>query len=120
MLAREETPRRVLQMKSIGIGLIAALAMVVLAPAGAQAAPKKDAVQAMMLAKAKERGKAEAPALASAAGIRCNVTDAVFMGEDKKQGLVFYEVACAEGMGYVLFNKTGDPKPVAYTCLETS
>ena len=51
-------------MKSIGIGLIAALAMVVLAPAGAQAAPKKDAVQAMMLAKAKERGKAEAPALA--------------------------------------------------------
>ena len=40
MLAREETPRRVLQMKSIGIGLIAALAMVVLAPAGAQAEPK--------------------------------------------------------------------------------
>ena len=107
-------------MKSIGIGLIAALAMVVLAPAGAQAAPKKDAVQAMMLAKARERGKAEAPALAQAAGLTCNISDAVFMGEDKKQAMTFYEVACAEGMGYVLFNKTGDAKPVAYTCLETS
>ena len=107
-------------MKSIGIGLIAALAMVVLAPAGAQAAPKKDAVQAMMLAKARERGKAEAPALAQAAGLTCNISDAVFMGEDKKQAMTFYEVACAEGMGFVILAKTGEPKPQAYTCLETT
>lgn len=107
-------------MKSIGIGLIAAVAMVVLAPAGAQAAPKKDAVQAMMVAKAKERGMKEAPAIAQTAGLICNVSDAVFMGEDKKQGMTFYEVACSEGMGYVLLNKADGSKPQAYTCLETA
>lgn len=107
-------------MKSIGMGLIAALAMVVLAPAGAQAAPKKDAMQAVMAAKYKERGKAEAPAIVQAAGIGCNISDATFIGEDKKQGMTFYEVACGDGMGFVLLNKADGSKPQAFTCLETS
>lgn len=107
-------------MRSIGIGLAAALAMFVLTPTVASAAPKKDAVQAMMLAKAREKGKADAPALVSAAGLPCTVSDAVWIGEDKKQAMTFYEVACSEGMGFVLLNKANDPKPQAYTCLETA
>ena len=107
-------------MRSIGIGLAAALAMFVLAPTGAVAAPKKDVAAALMAAKAKERGMAEAPAVASAAGLRCTITDARFVGEDKKQAMVFYEVACKEGMGFVLLHKPAEPRPQAYTCLESS
>jgi hypothetical protein len=107
-------------MRSIGIGLVAALAMVVLAPTAAIAAPKRDATAALMQAKARERGKAEAPALVNAAGIRCTIADALFIGEDKKQGMTFFEVACSEGMGFVMLVKPDGSKPQAYTCLETS
>lgn len=107
-------------MRPIGIGLIAALALAVMAPAtAASAAPKQDPKAALMAQKAKEKGMAEAPAIAKAAGLYCNVTDARWMGEDKKQAMNIYEVACQQGLGFVVITKAEEPKPVAYSCLET-
>jgi hypothetical protein len=106
-------------MRPIGIGLIAALALAVMAPATAYAA-KPDPKAALMAAKAKEKGLAEAPPLVQAAGLSCTVTDARWLGEDKKQAMNIYEVACQQGMGFVLVSKAAEPKPQAYTCLETA
>jgi hypothetical protein len=106
-------------MRSIGIGLIAALAFAVMAPQAAGAAPKQDPRVALMAAKAREKGKAEAPPLVTAAGLACNVTDARWLGEDKKQAMNIYEVACEQGLGFVLISKAAEPTPTAYTCLET-
>jgi len=106
-------------MRSIRIALAATLAVFALTPVSAMAAPKKDPAAALMAAKAKEKGMAEAPPLAQAAGLTCDVTDARWMGEDKKQALNIYEVACQQGLGFVLVSKAAE-KPQAYTCLETS
>lgn len=106
-------------MRPMRIGLAAVLAFVALAPTGAFAAPK-DPKAAVLAAKAREKGMAEAPPLVQAAGLACNVTDARWVGEDKKQGMTVYEVACQEGLGFALVNKTDQPQPLAYTCLETA
>lgn len=108
-------------MRPIRFGLIAALAFAVVAPASVMsAAPKQDPKAALMAAKAKEKGMADTPPLVTAAGINCTVADARWMGEDKKQAVNIYEVACQQGMGFVILNKAEDPKPQAYTCLETA
>jgi len=106
-------------MRSMRIALAGALALLALTPTGAFAA-KKDVAEALMSAKSKEKGMAEAPALAQAAGLTCTVTDARWMGEDKKQGTNIYEVACQQGLGFVILSKAADPKPLAYTCMETA
>lgn len=116
-------------MRPIRFGLIAALALSIVAPASVMsAAPKQDPKAALMAAKAKEKGKLEAPPLVQAAGVNCTVTDARWMGEDRVQLVNIYEVACQQGMGFVILAKVVDPKvgpvddakPQAYTCLETS
>ena len=63
-------------------GLAATLAVLALAPAAVSQGKKA----AEISEKARTQGMAEAPALAKAAGISCNVTDALFVGktEDKK------------------------------------
>jgi hypothetical protein len=63
-----------------------------------------------------ERGMKEAPAAAKAAGLPCTVTDAAYLGQSGKATV--YEVACKEGLGYVLL--TGGPDPAkAYDCIHT-
>ena len=90
-------------MKIIRIGLAAALALVVMAPATMVAAAKKPAaaVAGAIDPKYREKGMADTPALVTAAGLNCSVADAVWIGEDKKTGQSFYEVACNPGLGGV-------------------
>ncbi len=106
-------------MRFTGIGLAAALVVAAMTPAAAMAAKKPEAPAGGVDAKARERGMAETPALITAAGLACTVADARFIGEDKKAGQAFYEVACSPGLGGVLMAKT-EAKPQFFTCLETS
>jgi len=74
----------------------------------------------------RKQGMAEAPALVTAAGLPCQVSDARFIGksqEDKKKGVPaqsYYEVACGTGgMGYVVQAAAG-ATPTAFTCVEAN
>ena len=100
-------------MRPMRLGLLAALIVAVMAPtaAMAQRLPKSgggEAPPAKVTAAARKQGMAEAPALASASGVPCQVTDARLVGRvaaDKKTGSLgssLYEVACQGGMGYLL------------------
>jgi hypothetical protein len=107
-------------MKRFAIGLTAALAVAVLIPAAVISAPKEEKGKpAAVDAKAREQGMKEAPAIIQASGAGCTVSDARFIGEDKKAGAKYYEVACNEGMGFALIAKK-DAAPQTYTCLESS
>ncbi|HEX6860643.1 MAG TPA: hypothetical protein VF138_10650 [Caulobacteraceae bacterium] len=107
-------------MRSIRIVLAALAAMLFLTPAGAMAATKKDPAEALFLAKQRERGLAEAPPLVASAGIKCTVADARLIGEDKKTKQAFYEVACNEGLGYVVSSSLNGAPPSAFTCLQAA
>jgi hypothetical protein len=105
-------------MRPFAIGLSAALAVAILIPAAVISAPKEEKGKPAIDAKARE-GMKEAPALIQASGAGCTVSDARFIGEDKKAGAKYYEVACNEGMGFALIAKK-DVAPQVYTCLESS
>ncbi|MGA0608170.1 hypothetical protein ACO2Q0_19435 [Phenylobacterium sp. VNQ135] len=99
------------------IGLVAALAALVLVPAAAVSQGKKDAE---IPAAARKSGMAEAPAIVQAAGLGCNVSDARKIGEDKKTKTGYYEVACGAGnMGFVLQAPAG-AAPTVFTCIEAN
>jgi hypothetical protein len=106
-------------MRPFGIGLAAALAMLALAPAATSQSKKAAEVPAKM----RTQGMAEAPAIAQAAGIACQVSDARFVGkvEDKKAktSTNFYEIDCDQGIGFILSAATG-AKPTAFTCIEAN
>lgn len=104
-------------MRSIRIGLAAVLALFMLAPASGAMAQKRDPAAALMAAKNKERGLAEAPALIGSTGIKCSMADARLIGEDKKTKQAYYEVACNEGLGYILAGAVGESPATAFTCL---
>lgn len=107
-------------MKRFAIGLTAALAVAILTPAVVISAQKEEKGKpAAVDAKAREAGMKDAPALIQASGAGCTVSDARFIGEDKKAGAKYYEVACNEGMGFALIAKK-DVAPQVYTCLESS
>jgi hypothetical protein len=108
-------------MRPFAIGLTAALAVAILIPAAVISAPKEEKGKpAAIDAKARETGMKEAaPAVIQASGARCTVTDARFIGNDKKAGAKYYEVACNEGMGFAVIAKK-DVAPQVYTCLESS
>lgn len=107
-------------MRPFAIGLSAALAVAILIPAAVISAPKEEKGKpAAIDAKAREVGKKETPAIIAASGANCTVSDARYMGEDKKAGDKYYEVACNEGMGFaVIAKKEGAPQ--LYSCLEAS
>jgi hypothetical protein len=105
-------------MKTIKIGMVAAMAIALLTPAMAlaQAAPKIDAAQ-------RKKGVAEAPALIAAAGAKCTPADAVYVGGNNdaktKTKTDFTEVACDGNLGMV-FQKVVSPegeKVNAFNCL---
>jgi hypothetical protein len=106
-------------MRPIAIGLTAALALAALIPAAVISAPKEKAAATTVDAKSREAGMKAAPAVAQAAGISCTVTDARLIGNDKKTGTDYYEVACQQGLGFALLAKK-DEKPQSYSCLETA
>ena len=105
-------------MKSIKIGMVAAMAIALLTPAMAlaQAAPKIDAAQ-------RKKGMAEAPALIAAAGSKCTVTDAVYVGGSNdaktKTKTDFTEVACDGNLGLVMQKAVGPDgeKVTAFNCV---
>jgi hypothetical protein len=108
-------------MRPIGLGLIAALIVAVLAPAAVNSAPKGSPP---ISEAARKQGMAESPAIVTAAGLPCQVSDARFIGkaaEDRKKGTPaqnYYEVACGpNAMGYVLQSSPG-VAPVVFSCIE--
>lgn len=106
-------------MRPFAIGLSAALAVAILVPAAVISAPKEENGKPAVDAKARLAGMQEAPAVIQASGAGCTVSDARFIGEDKKAGAKYYEVACFEGMGFAAIAKK-DAAPQVYTCLESS
>ena len=75
-------------------------------------------------AEMRAQGMTAAPNLVNAAGMSCNVSDARFIGTGTgaKDHLKakYYEVACADDMGYVLIVKEGVARPTAINCLVMS
>ena len=107
-------------MRRIGIALAAIVVAGALAPAAVISAPKDAAISEA----SRKQGMAEAPALAQAAGLSCQVQDARFIGktQDKKTKATtaFYEIDCDRGLGFVIQSSGPEAKPAAFNCLETS
>ena len=103
-------------MKRLGI-VIAAAAMLLSGQAMAASGSKGPAP---IDKKSHDAGMAEAPAAVQAANLACTVQDAYLINtiEDKKAKTKtsFYEVACGEGLGYLVQNGS-DGKAAAFDCL---
>lgn len=106
-------------MRSIAIGLTAALALAALIPATVISAAKEKEKPAAVDAKAREAGMKAAPDIIKATGVSCTVTDARLIGNDKKTSTDYYEVACQQGLGFAVVAKK-DAAPQTYSCLETA
>lgn len=106
-------------MRPIGLGLIAALFVAALAPAAVMSAPK--APPPAVSEAQRKQGMADAPALAQAVGLGCQVSDARFIGkqEDKKAktSTSYYEIACGGGLGFIMQAPLGGT-PTAFSCIE--
>jgi len=125
-------------MKVPGLGFAAALFLIAMAPTAAFAvqdstpsahANTEQMNQAMndenpptaMDADAHARGKKEAGPLVTASKAPCTMTDAYFIGGGVGTDKVhanYYEVACQEGLGYVLIAKDKVPVPEAIDCVK--
>jgi hypothetical protein len=92
-----------------------------LVPAAAMSQGKKPATE--VTEQARKAGMAEAPAVAQGLGLACQVTDARLIGkqEDKKAktSTSYYEVACQQGMGFVLQAPSGG-QASAFSCIEAN
>jgi len=104
----------------IGIGLAAALAVAILSPSAAFAQGKPNKAADAAMGKMRQQGMAEAPAAVQAKGLTCTISDAIYLGESdeksadgKKFKSKIYEVACQEGLGYLV----GSPSPAPLDCL---
>lgn len=105
-------------MRALGIGLAAALILAV--TGGAALAAPKDAFSSDQ----HKQGMKEAPPLVAASHLPCTITDAAFLGTGAgpdKVPLKFYEVACQEGLGYVVAAKDKATTPSSvYNCVMMS
>jgi hypothetical protein len=114
---REEDTQEQFDMRPIGWGLAAALFVAALAPVAVFSATRGAEVSKEQ----REQGMKEAPAAAQSAGLTCQVSDARFIGKasDPKTRVAtsYYEVACSQGMGYVLSAPAGSAAS-AFSCLE--
>jgi hypothetical protein len=101
--------------------LLAALIVMMMAPAAAMAAAPKAAAPPAVSPEARKAGMADAPALVAAASLPCKVTDARLVGKapaDKKTGAPgssLYEVACDAAPGFLL--QTTAAAPNAFSCI---
>lgn len=99
------------------LGLAMAMIAALLVPAAAVSQAKK---APEVSAAARKAGMAEAPAVLTAAGLGCQLSDARKIGEDKKTKTSYYEVACAPGaMGYVL-QAPAAAAPTVFSCIEAN
>ena len=129
-------------MKVPGLGLAAALLLLALAPTTAFAGlsgsdgtrlpgstPDTEALNRAMADEAvaqpldpdqHAKGKKEAGAFVTAAKIPCTMTDAYYIGGGAGPDKVYadyYEVACKEGLGYILSVKKKEPVPQTTDCI---
>ena len=108
-------------MKRVAIGLATAALALALGTVTAVSASKKEEAA---LAAARTAGMAQAPAVAQAAGIACQVTDARLVGKMKdpktKAETSFYEIDCDRGVGFVLQAPPAGVKPTAFSCIEAN
>ncbi len=95
-------------MRSIAIGLVAAVLAAALTPVAAMAADK--GAPGVGDAKTHAEGMADVPPLIQQTGINCTPTDANLVGKTKQKDAAsgkevetkVYEVVCQEGLGYVV------------------
>src|SRR5260221_10582982 len=106
-------------MRPLGLGLLAALIVAMIAPAVAMAAPK--APPSAVSPEARKSGMPDAAALVAAASLPCKVSDARLIGKaapDKKTGAPatsLYEVACEGAPGFLI--QTTAAAPNAFSCV---
>lgn len=105
-------------MRRLGLGLVAALAISMLAPLTASA---KDAVSPDQ----RKKGMAEAPAVIQTAGLACQLADARLLGVSKdaktKVSTSYYEADCGPTqIGYILQATTDGAAPKTFSCLEAN
>ena len=67
--------------------------------------------------KTRKQGMENAPALIKIAGVPCTVTDAFKMASGGSAGDI-YEVACQEGLGYVIRSPQHNQPPPSYLCID--
>ncbi len=102
-------------MRRLGTALLAiATLMLGAAPLAAHA---QDKAKTAITKEQRDKGMKDAPAAVQKAGVACTVTDAAYLGASKtKDGQQdVYEVACQQGMGYVVLSGAKEAK--AYDCL---
>ncbi len=109
--------------------MLAALAAVVFANApqafaGQAAAGAAAAKPPTVITKPQiDQGMKEAPPLVTASGAPCTLTSAAYVGagvqkvDGKDFTAKFYELACSEGMGYILVTKPAPDKPQLFDCV---
>jgi len=102
----------------LAIIAVAALALGA-APMIAQAQDKTAAAAPKPITKEqRDQGMKEAPAALESAHIPCTLTDAAFIGKSGKSSV--YEVACKEGLGYMVIGAADAATPAkGYDCLTT-
>jgi hypothetical protein len=104
-------------MRRIGLAIVAA-ALVIGAGFSAQAEDKAADAKAKPITKEQiARGMKEAPAIAKTANLPCTVTNAAYLGQAGKVNA--YEVACKEGLGFVMLAGVAPEPTKAYDCLHT-
>jgi len=118
-------------MKVPGLGFAAALFLLAVAPSAAFAAPPStpashagandDGLQVALDGAQRAQGKKQAPALLTASKTPCTMTDAYYIGGGTGSDKIhanYYEVACQEGVGYILIARDKAPAPDAVDCLK--
>ncbi len=105
-------------MRRLGLAIIAVAALALgAAPMIAQAQPAPAAPKPPTKEQ-HTQGMKEAPAALESAHTPCTLTDAVFLGKSGKSSV--YEVACKEGMGYMVIGAADASAPAkTYDCLTT-
>ncbi len=104
-------------MRRLGLAIVAVAALVLgAAPLIAQAQPAATAPKPYTKEQLAQ-GMKEAPAALEAAHVPCTPTDAAFVGKSGKSSV--YEVACKEGLGYMVIGSDGATPAKAYDCLTT-
>lgn len=108
-------------MKALGSALFFAFSVAIATPA--LATPK---TEAGVPEAQRKIGMAKAPEIIAKSGLACGLTDARFVGtsDENKDGVkvttAFFEVACTEGLGYIIQAKTDGSMPLTYDCVATS
>jgi hypothetical protein len=94
---------------------------VLLVPSAALSQKKAAAAAPAVSEAARKAGMAAAPAVVQTLGLNCQVSDARLIGEDKKNKVSYYEVACQPGaMGFVVQSAAEGGAASSFSCIEAN